>query len=473
MMAAIANGGSADDIAPGVDFFGELKEAGNFLPVDPDSATIESGQTPVVIDWDYLGAAAAKNVSTWKTVVPEEAVVAGYYFQAINADAPHPAAARLWQEFLYSDEGQNLWLKGGARPVRGDAMAEAGTIDQALWDALPEVGGEPVIPTNEQTEKAAAYLAENWSKVDQLNVAVTEVTTPAPVAGTPPAPGVGPKIAVGSYVPLLPFFGFLLIFLIVPTVTVVVSAFQDGEGGFTLGNVRALTSDAAVNALWNSIILSGSTAIIGAVFGGLLSYLILTLGPRSVIRRTAVSVCGVLAQFGGVTLAFAFISLLGFSGVLTEALRSWPGIDIWGSGWLFGLPGLIVVYCYFQIPLMVIVFTPALEGLRPQWREAATNLGATTPQYWRMVGFPLLTPAFLGSMLLLFANAFAAYATAAVLVSQGNPISPLFIRSALTSEVLLGQRNLGFALALQMVVVVAIVMGLYALLLRRTARWLR
>jgi putative spermidine/putrescine transport system substrate-binding protein len=165
MMAAIASGGSADDIAPGVEFFGELKEAGNFLPVDPDSATIESGQTPVVIDWDYLGAAAAKNVSTWKTVVPEEAVVAGYYFQAINADAPHPAAARLWQEFLYSDEGQNLWLKGGARPVRGEAMAEAGTIDQELWDALPEVTGEPVIPTNEQTEKAAAYLAENWSKV--------------------------------------------------------------------------------------------------------------------------------------------------------------------------------------------------------------------------------------------------------------------------------------------------------------------
>jgi putative spermidine/putrescine transport system substrate-binding protein len=165
MMAAIADGGSADDIAPGVDFFGELKDAGNFLPVDPDSATIESGQTPVVIDWDYLGAAAAKNVSTWTTVVPEEAVVAGYYFQAINTDAPHPAAARLWQEFLYSDDGQNLWLKGGARPVRGDAMAEAGTIEQELWDALPEVSGEPVIPTNEQTEKAAAYLAENWSKV--------------------------------------------------------------------------------------------------------------------------------------------------------------------------------------------------------------------------------------------------------------------------------------------------------------------
>lgn len=164
IMAAIANGGSADDIAPGVEFFSELKAAGNFLTVDPDSTTIEQGTTPVVIDWDYLGAAAAANVDTWKTVVPEEAVVAGYYFQAINADAPHPAAARLWQEFLYSDEGQNLWLKGGARPVRGEAMAEAGTIDEELWGALPEVSGEPVIPTDEQTVTAGEYLAENWSK---------------------------------------------------------------------------------------------------------------------------------------------------------------------------------------------------------------------------------------------------------------------------------------------------------------------
>lgn len=164
MMASIANGGSADDIAPGVDFFSELKKAGNFLTVDPDSTTIEQGTTPVVIDWDYLGSAAAANVDTWKTVVPEEAVVAGYYFQAINADAPHPAAARLWQEFLYSDEGQNLWLKGGARPVRGEAMAEAGTIDAELWDALPEVTGDPVIPTDEQTVTAGEYLAENWSK---------------------------------------------------------------------------------------------------------------------------------------------------------------------------------------------------------------------------------------------------------------------------------------------------------------------
>jgi putative spermidine/putrescine transport system substrate-binding protein len=165
LMAAIANGGSADDIKPGVDFFAELKEAGNFLPVDPTPATIASGQTPVVIDWDYTNAAESAKMDTWKVLVPSDAVVAGYYHQAINADAPHPAAARLWQEFLYSDEGQNLWLEGGARPVRAEAMVEAGTIDQELYDALPPVEGEPVVPTIEQTEAAAAYLAENWAQV--------------------------------------------------------------------------------------------------------------------------------------------------------------------------------------------------------------------------------------------------------------------------------------------------------------------
>jgi putative spermidine/putrescine transport system substrate-binding protein len=165
VMAAVANGGAPDDIKPGVDFFGELKKAGNFLPVDPTPATIESGQTPVVIDWDYLNAAEGAKLDTWELLVPSEAVIAGYYHQAINADAPHPAAARLWEEYLYSDEGQNLWLKGGARPVRAEAMVEAGTIDQELYDALPPVEGDPVVPTVEQTEKAAEYLNENWAKV--------------------------------------------------------------------------------------------------------------------------------------------------------------------------------------------------------------------------------------------------------------------------------------------------------------------
>jgi putative spermidine/putrescine transport system permease protein len=302
---------------------------------------------------------------------------------------------------------------------------------------------------------------------------------PAPVSLAEPEPGTArPKRSLLSTtlarpsLLLIPFLGYLTVFLLIPTVTVVIGAFQE-DGRFSTVNIEALFSAAALRTLWNSIVLSGSTAVIGAVFGALLAYLIVTAPATSVLRRAVMSVAGVLAQFGGVTLAFAFIATLGFSGVLTELLRSTAGIDIFGTGWLFGLPGLILVYTYFQIPLMVIVFIPALEGLRPQWREAAVSIGANTRQYWLHVAIPLLTPAFLGSMLLLFANAFAAYATAAALVSQGNPIVPLLIRAGLTSEVLLGRANLAFALAFEMIVVVALVMTAYALLVRRTSRWLR
>jgi putative spermidine/putrescine transport system substrate-binding protein len=165
LMTAIANGGSVDDIAPGVNFFLKLKEAGSFVPVDPTPATIESGQTPVVIDWDYLNAAETKKVPTWKVFVPSNALVGGYYFQAINKDGPHPAAARLWQEFLFSDEGQNLFLKGLARPVRADAMQKAGTVDKEALAALPTVSGTPVVATDAQSKKMAEYLGANWSKV--------------------------------------------------------------------------------------------------------------------------------------------------------------------------------------------------------------------------------------------------------------------------------------------------------------------
>jgi putative spermidine/putrescine transport system substrate-binding protein len=167
VMAAIGQGGSADDISKGVDFFKQLKAAGNFLPVDPTPATIESGQTPVVIDWDYLNVAQGaklKGKVDWKTVVPPNAAVGGYYVQAINKDAPHPAAARLWEEFLYSDQGQNLWLKGGARPVREQAMVKAGTIDKAAHNALPKTESTPVLLTQAQNDKAAEYLKVNWAK---------------------------------------------------------------------------------------------------------------------------------------------------------------------------------------------------------------------------------------------------------------------------------------------------------------------
>jgi putative spermidine/putrescine transport system substrate-binding protein len=167
LMAALANGGSADDIAPGVEFFRQLKAAGNLLPVDPTPATIESGQTPVVIDWDYTNAAQTTALAgkvDWKVVVPQNAVVGSYYVQAINKDAPHPAAARLWQEFLFSPEGQNLWLKGFARPVLIDKMVQDGTVDQAAYAALPQATGEVVVLTQDQQTKVQDYLKANWQQ---------------------------------------------------------------------------------------------------------------------------------------------------------------------------------------------------------------------------------------------------------------------------------------------------------------------
>ncbi|ORV85743.1 ABC transporter substrate-binding protein [Mycolicibacterium iranicum] len=163
LMVALSQGGSVDDIAPGVEFFRKLKEAGNFLPVDPTPATIESGQTPVVIDWNYTNTAETKKLPSWTVVVPPEFPVAGYYYQAINKDAPHPAAARLWQEFLYSDEGQNLFAQGGVRPVRADNMAADGTLDPTVAAALPVVDGPVTVPTPAQTEAASQYLAQNWA----------------------------------------------------------------------------------------------------------------------------------------------------------------------------------------------------------------------------------------------------------------------------------------------------------------------
>ena len=167
VMASLGSGGSADDIAPGVEFFKKLKAAGNFLPVDPSPATIASGQTPVVIDWDYTNAAQTAKLAgskQWKVAVPQGAVVGSYYAQAINKDAPHPAAARLWQEYLYSDAGQNIWLKGFGRPVRAEAMDKAGTIDKTAFAALPGATGEPVFLTEAQSTKAKDYLTANWAK---------------------------------------------------------------------------------------------------------------------------------------------------------------------------------------------------------------------------------------------------------------------------------------------------------------------
>ncbi|MGO2933187.1 ABC transporter substrate-binding protein [Microbacterium sp.] len=166
-LAAVQSGGDLDDFQPGIDFFGELQQAGNFLKVDVTPATVTSGETPVVFDWDYLNAAAGADNENWQVVVLDGVGYASYYNQAINKDAPNPAAARLWQEFLYSDDVQNLWLKGGARPARMEAMTETGTIDADLAAALPEVPAETVVPTEEQSAAAGTLLGEKWAAAVQ------------------------------------------------------------------------------------------------------------------------------------------------------------------------------------------------------------------------------------------------------------------------------------------------------------------
>jgi putative spermidine/putrescine transport system substrate-binding protein len=167
MMANLAQGGTADDISKGVDFFGQLAAAGNFSPVQATSDTVKAGTTPVVFDWDYLNATHGTDVPTWKVFVPDNAVLGGYYAQAINKDAPHPAAARLWEEFLFSqasDGGQNLWLQGGARPVEQTAMTSNGSLDTAAAANLPQVAGTPVFLDEKQATDAATYLSANWTK---------------------------------------------------------------------------------------------------------------------------------------------------------------------------------------------------------------------------------------------------------------------------------------------------------------------
>lgn len=277
----------------------------------------------------------------------------------------------------------------------------------------------------------------------------------------------------GALVGVVPFFAYTTVFLIIPTLVVVVGAFLGPNNTPTLSNLSGLLEPSALRGLKQSVILSAVTSLLGAVIGGLLAYAVATTREGGVTKRFVTSLCGVLAQFGGVALAFAFLASFGATGLLTVWLQA-IGIDLGPGLWLYEWDkGLMLVYLYFQIPLMLIVFLPAVEGLRPQWREATETLGGTTWTYWRRVGFPILFPSFAGATLLLFTNAFSAYATAAALVSQGSPLLPLQIAGTMRSEVILGQENLGKAMALEMVVVVAIVMAIYTWLDKRSSRWMQ
>ncbi|MFT4285393.1 MAG: ABC transporter permease [Protaetiibacter sp.] len=274
-----------------------------------------------------------------------------------------------------------------------------------------------------------------------------------------------------AWIGLAPFLAYVLLFLALPTVLALASGLFTRDGAFTLDNLAALGDPVILGTFWNSTWLSLLTAAVGAVVGALSCYALLGLPETGAVRTAVDAAAGVFAQFGGVMLAFAFIATIGLQGVVTRLLAG-VGIDIFADGpWIYELPGLILPYVFFQVPLMVITFMPALTALRPQWAEANLTLGGTRASFWARVGIPVLAPSFLACALLLFANAFSSYATAAALASQGSQIVPLQIRTALTSETVLGRENLAGALALGMIVVVGVVMALYSLIERRAARW--
>ena len=273
---------------------------------------------------------------------------------------------------------------------------------------------------------------------------------------------------------LAPFLVYVALFLVAPTIIAIGSGLFAKDGSFTLASFAALGDPVILATFWNSTWLSLLTAVVGALVGALVCYALLGLSPTGFVRTTVDAACGVLAQFGGVMLAFAMIATIGIQGVLTRFLRDALGIDIFADGaWIYALPGLIPAYLYFQVPLMVITFMPAVAALRASWAEANLTLGGTRAGFWLHVGLAVLAPSFLASALLLFANAFSSYATAAALASQGSQIVPLQIRTALTSETLLGRENLAGVLAFGMIVVIGVVMCAYALVQRRAARWQR
>ncbi|WP_104532073.1 ABC transporter permease [Streptomyces natalensis] len=239
-----------------------------------------------------------------------------------------------------------------------------------------------------------------------------------------------------------------------------------GATSYTTANFTASLHGAYLTALLGSIKLSAVSAGIAAVLGLLLAQAVVTSRFRA-LREAVLTASGVLANFGGVPLAFAFVATLGNSGVLTGRL------GLARDGWdLYSFWGLTVTYLYFLIPLMVLTVTPALDGLRSQWREAAQNNGATGAQYWRHIALPVLAPSLLGGLVLLFGSAFAAYATAAAMVGSSVPLVTLQIADAISGNVLVGQENVALAMSLDMVAVACLVMAVYLPLQRRSARWL-
>lgn len=295
---------------------------------------------------------------------------------------------------------------------------------------------------------------------------------PAGASGGVAVPRRRARRALAAGVGLLPFGIYTILFLGVPAVAVVIEAFRSPSGGWTWGNVAVASQGVYAHGFIQSIELSLVTSIIPGFLGLVVAYAVLTSRGR-LLRRIVSTASGVFAQFGGVPLAFLFIASLGTTGLVTGWLSA-IGFDPWDHGFdLYTFIGVAIVYTYFQLPLMVLVITPALEGLRPSWREAASGLGARSWQYWRYVGGPVILPSFLGGVLLLFGGALSAYATAEALTSGSIPLTSIQIGSFLNGNVISGQQNVGKALGLGMLVIISVVMVIYSLLQRRAGRWLR
>lgn len=274
------------------------------------------------------------------------------------------------------------------------------------------------------------------------------------------------------WLPVVPFFVYVTLFLLLPTLYLAVGAFQSSTTGFTLDQVRTLFDPQYRAAYWTSIEISAATSLTGGIMGLFIAYAAVREGTPTWIRSALITFSGVAANFAGVPLAFAFVATIGTTGVITVWLAS-HGLNIYTSGFtLYSLTGLTIVYTYFQLPLMVLIISPSLDGLRREWREAATNLGATTFQYWRLVGFPILWPSLLGAMVLLFGSAFSAYATPYALAGGEINLVPIIIGSVLSGNVI-ADPHFGDALALGMIVIIGLSVVLYTLLQRRASRWVR
>ena len=276
-----------------------------------------------------------------------------------------------------------------------------------------------------------------------------------------------------NWVGLLPFFLFAIAFLMIPSASLFVDSFRNAQGQFTLANIRDLSQPPIPESYAMSIQISAFTALIGGVLGFFLAYAVTLGGLPRWVRSMIMTFSGVASNFAGVPLAFAFVSVLGRTGLITALLRNIFDWNIYNSGFsLFSFLGLSLTYTYFQFPLMVLIMTPAIEGLKREWREAAENLGASPWQYWRYVGLPILLPSILGTMILLFGNAFGAYATALALTGGTIKLVTIQIGAQISGDVL-HNPNLGYAMALGMVAVMAICILAYTGLQRLTERWIK